>query len=76
MNKQTEDLYLSFHQKLFQFLLKKPAVSYDDSVAWLKAAAESFFSFISLTVQSFVESAGIERPTATRSAELVIIIPL
>ena len=51
MNKQTEDLYLSFHQKLFQFFLKKPAVSYDDSVAWLKAAAESFFSFISLTVQ-------------------------
>lgn len=51
MNKQTEDLYLSFHQKLFQFLLKKPAVSYDDSVAWLKAAAESFFSFISLTLR-------------------------
>ncbi|MEC0669837.1 GGDEF domain-containing protein [Bacillus haynesii] len=50
MNKQTEDLYLSFHQKLFQFFLKKPVVSYDDSVAWLKAAAESFFSFMSLTL--------------------------
>ncbi|MCY8266066.1 hypothetical protein MOC48_06650, partial [Bacillus haynesii] len=50
MNKQTEDLYQSFHQKLLQFFLKKPAVSYDDSVAWLKAAAESFFSFMSLTL--------------------------
>ncbi|MFT0802068.1 GGDEF domain-containing protein [Bacillus swezeyi] len=52
MNRQTEDLYLSFHQELLQFLFKKPAVSYNDSVVWLKSAAESFFSFISLTLHA------------------------
>ncbi|MES9687974.1 hypothetical protein ABWK31_10795, partial [Bacillus sp. JJ353] len=51
MNKQTEDLYLSFHQELLQFLLKKRDASYSESVAWLKGAAESFFSFMSLTLK-------------------------
>ncbi|WP_077736201.1 sensor domain-containing diguanylate cyclase [Bacillus sonorensis] len=52
MNRQTEDLYLSFHQEILQFLLKKPALSYNNSVVWLKEAAESFFSPISLTLQA------------------------
>lgn len=53
MNKQTKDLYLSFQQEMLQFLSEKRGVSYSESVAWLKAAAESFFSFISLTLRAF-----------------------
>lgn len=52
MNKQTEDLYLSFHQELLQFLLKNRDASYSESIAWLKGAAESFFSFMSLTLHA------------------------
>nr|WP_270571627.1 hypothetical protein [Bacillus glycinifermentans] len=54
MNKQTEDLYLSFHQELLQFLLKNRDASYSESIAWLKGAAESFFFVYVLNLARFI----------------------